>query len=218
MRAHRNGLSPLGTAIILSFLALSQIVAAQAPNRLNDKDLEAVMNNLKGDAKAFRGRFDSAIKKSTIRKTSQAKDAQNLASSLQKQTETLLNEFKKSKKGDSVPAVLATASQIDKFMTDLKIDPQATGWDKIQADLKQVSGAFGVAMPAAASAQSDGVPCIQAVGAERAKKLVDECMLVSPATHPPCNGQNACALITDEIKRGCAMLQQNVPSFCAEYK
>ena len=215
MRAHRISL-PI--VVIFSFLALAQVVAAQAPSRLNDKDLEALMNNLKDDAKAFRPRFDSAIKKSTIRKTSQAKDAQNLASSFQKQTETLLNEFKKSKKGDSVPTVLNTASQIDKFMTDLKIDPQATGWDKIQSDLKQVSGAFGVAAPSATNSKSDGVPCIQAVGAERAKKLVDECMLVSPATHPPCNGQNSCTLIIDEIKRGCSLLQQNLPSFCAEYK
>jgi hypothetical protein len=37
-------------------------------------------------------------------------------------------------------------------------------------------------------------------------------------THPPCNGQNSCSLIIDEIKRGCGLLQQNIPTFCAEYK
>ena len=88
------------------------------------------MSNLKTDAKAFRPYSDSAIKKSSIRKTSQAKDAVNLASSFEKQTSSALNEFKKTRKGDSVPAMLSTAGQIEKFMTDLKLDPQTTGWDK----------------------------------------------------------------------------------------
>jgi hypothetical protein len=174
------------------------------------------MSNLKADAKAFRPRFDSAIKKSSIRKTSQAKDAMNLASTFEKQTSTALNEFKKTKKGDSVPAMLSTGGQIEKFMTDLKLDPQTTGWDKIRTDLNQVSNAFGIA-PATASGDQN-TACIQAVGAERSKKLVDECLQVSPATHPPCNSQNSCQLIIDEIKRSCSLLGQSKPGFCAEYK
>jgi hypothetical protein len=220
MRTKRNRSSFLGTVIAFSFLILTQVVAAQTQSRLNDKDLETLMNKLKDDAKAFRPRFDSAIKKSTIRKTSQAKDAQNLSSRFQQQIAALVNEFKKTKKVDSVPDVMSTAGQIEKFMTDLKIDPQTTGWEKIRTELNQLSSAFGVA-PAAASvggSQSDSIPCVQAVGADRAKKLVEECILVSPATHPPCNGQNSCSLIVDEIKRSCSLLQTNQPSFCAEYK
>jgi hypothetical protein len=220
MRAQRNHSSSFGTVIVFSFVLLAQVVAAQSPARLNDKDLETLMNNLKDDAKSFRPRFDSAIKKSTIRKTSQAKDAQNLASSFQQQTAALVNAFKKTKKGDSVPTVLSTGNQIDKLVSDLKLDQQALGWDKIQTELTQMSNAFGIApTPAAAGgSQTNSIPCVQAVGAERTKKLVDECILVSPATHPPCNGQNSCPLIIDEIKRGCSLLQQNQPSFCAEYK
>jgi hypothetical protein len=147
------------------------------------------MNSLKGDAKAFRPRFDSAIKKSSIRKTSQAKDAVNLASTLEKQASSALNELKKTKKGDSVPAMLCTASQIERSMTDLKLDPQTTGWDKIRTDLNQVSKAFGIA-PATASGDQNTIPCLQAVDAGQSKKLVDERLQVSPATHPPCNSQN----------------------------
>jgi hypothetical protein len=224
MRPNRSHLSSLGTVLVFSLFVLPQVAVAQNPRRLSDKDLETIMNNLKDDAKSFRPRFDSAIKKSTIRKTSQAKDAQNLASGFQKQTDALVNEFKKTKKGDSVPAMLSTADQIEKFMNDLKIDPQTTGWDKIRTDLNQVSSAFGIAPTAippvvtASGSQSNAISCVQAVGVDRAKKLVEECMLVSPATHPPCNGQNSCPLIIDEIKRGCSLLQQNLPSFCAEYK
>jgi hypothetical protein len=128
MHSHRNTLSSVGTVIAFSVLVFSHVVIAQSttptPNRLSDKDLETVMSNQKADAKAFRPRFDSAIKKSSIRKTSQAKDAMNLASTFEKQASSALNEFKKTKKGDSFPAMLTTASQIEKIMTDLKIDPQ----------------------------------------------------------------------------------------------
>jgi hypothetical protein len=170
------------------------------------------MSNLKVDAKGFRPRFDSAIKKSSIRKTSQAKDAMNLASTFEKQTFSLLNEFKRTSKGDSVPAILSTGGQIEKIMTDLKLDPQTTGWDKIRTDVNQVSNAFGIAPPPAAAGGGDStIPCIQAEGAERSKKLVEECIQVSPATHPPCNSQNSCQLIIDEIKRSCSLLGQASP-------
>ena len=223
MHSIRNTLSCFGAVIAFGILVITQVVVAQSttptPNRLSDKDLESVMNNLKADAKAFRPRFDSAIKKSSIRKTSQAKDAMSLASTFQQQTSTLLNEFKKTRKGDSVPAMLSTAGQIEKIMTDLKLDPQTTGWDKIRTDLNQVSNAFGIAPPpAAAAGDQNTIPCVQAVGAERSKKLVEECLQVSPATHPPCNSQNSCQLIIDEIKRSCSLLGQSKPSFCAEYK
>jgi hypothetical protein len=223
MQSNRNALTSFGTVIAFGFLVITQVVVAQSttptPNRLSDKDLESVMNNLKADAKAFRPRFDSVIKKSSIRKTSQAKDAMNLASMFEKQTSSALNEFKKTKKGDSVPAMLSTGGQIEKFMTDLKLDPQTTGWDKIRTDLNQVSNAYGIAPPVAAAGGGDStIPCIQAVGSEHSKKLVDECLQVSPATHPPCNSQNSCQLIIDEIKRSCSLLGQSKPSFCAEYK
>jgi hypothetical protein len=223
MHRNRNTLSSFGTVIAFSVLVLTQVVVAQSttptPNRLSDKDLESVMSNLKADAKAFRPRFDSAIKKSSIRKTSQAKDAMNLASTFEKQTSSVLNEFQKTKKGDSVTAMLSTAGQIEKFMTDLKLDPQTTGWDKIRTDLNQVSNASGIAPATAAAGGGDStIPCIQAVGAERSKKLVEQCLQVSPATHPPCNSQNSCQLIIDEIKRSCSLLGQSKASFCAEYK
>jgi hypothetical protein len=221
MHSNRNTLSSFGAVVAFGFLVLTQLVVAQSttptPNRLSDKDLESVMSNLKADSKAFRPRFDSAIKKSSIRKTSQAKDAVNLASAFEKQTSAALNEFKKTRKGDSVLAMLSTAGQIEKFVTDLKLDPQTTGWDKIRTDLNQVSNAFGIA-PATASGDQNTIPCVQAVGAGQSKKLVEECLQVSPATHPPCNSQNSCQLIIGEIKRSCSMLQKNQPSFCADYK
>jgi hypothetical protein len=47
---------------------------------------------------------------------------------------------------------------------------------------------------------------------------VDQCLEVSPATHPPCNVANPCVLIKDEIGRGCALLGKDAPAFCRQYK
>ncbi len=88
--------------------------------------------------------------------------------------------------------------------------------------------AYGVSSPDNAYENPRGITAIggsnagaftQAVGQERADRLVQECLQVSPATHPPCNTQNSCVLIIDEIKRGCAVLDaSDRPAFCNEYK
>jgi len=61
--------------------------------------------------------------------------------------------------------------------------------------------------------------CRAEVGARQADIYVKQCREVSPATRPPCNAQNPCALIIAEIKRGCAMLSAaEAPAFCRKYK
>jgi hypothetical protein len=70
-----------------------------------------------------------------------------------------------------------------------------------------------IAMASAASAQS----CRETAGLQRSRELVRQCLRVSPATRPPCNAANSCDLIVDEIKRGCAMLATDAPSFCGKY-
>lgn len=58
--------------------------------------------------------------------------------------------------------------------------------------------------------------CTKSVGKQVANELVRRCLQVSPATHPPCNAQNACKLIEDEIQRGCGLLGEKAPAFCGE--
>jgi hypothetical protein len=65
---------------------------------------------------------------------------------------------------------------------------------------------------------ADAPTCAAAIGKAQARTLVDRCLQVSPATHPPCNALNPCDLITDEIRRGCMLLQATrQPRFCAQY-
>jgi len=47
--------------------------------------------------------------------------------------------------------------------------------------------------------------CAAQIGAKPAAAKVKLCRSVSPATHPPCNAANSCAMIDDEIARSCAL-------------
>jgi hypothetical protein len=60
--------------------------------------------------------------------------------------------------------------------------------------------------------------CAESVGQQKAKEMVDQCLQVSPATHPPCNAQNSCQLIEDEIRRSCKLIGADAPAFCSNYK
>lgn len=48
--------------------------------------------------------------------------------------------------------------------------------------------------------------CSAEIGVSASAALVKQCVQVSPATQPPCNTQNSCTMIRDEIKRGCDTL------------
>ncbi len=217
--------------LMAGMCSLVTVLAAAGQTRINDKDLENLMRNLKDDVKSFRPPFSSALKKSTIRKTSHAKDADNLAVLFEKQTEALLHDFKQTKKGDAnLSAVQSTGQQLGTIVRTYLYNSQiAARWDKIQLELQQVLSAYGINPLNRADENPRGVTpgpgpdsnaesCRQAVGPERADRLVQECLQVSPATRPPCNVQNSCKLITDEIKRGCALLGSQAPAFCGEYR
>ncbi len=213
-----------------AFLVLLAMAAgvgrpAAAQGRLSDKDLQRLMQNLKDDAQPFRQSFANALKKSTIRKTSKEKDARMLADSFAKQANSALETFKHNQKAEpAVTELVHTAAQIDPLVYSLQLNPQTTSqWERLRTELHQIAQAYGITEPYFAPQGSSGEvstkgTCLNAVGIERSRQLVNECLQVSPATHPPCNAQNACSMIVDEIKRGCALIGQGAPGFCAEYR
>ncbi|MDG4883892.1 lysozyme inhibitor LprI family protein [Mesorhizobium sp. WSM4884] len=97
---------------------------------------------------------------------------------------------------------------------DLSCVPQTAG------GTKPAPAASGAAPAAPAqSGRNDTRPCVQSAGKAKSDQYVSQCVQVSPSTHPPCNGQNACSMMIDEIKRGCAMIgNDNPPAFCSAYK
>jgi sulfite reductase alpha subunit-like flavoprotein len=212
-----------GVLVLLAGL----VNGAMAQGRLNDKDLQRLMVNLKDDTQAFRKSFSSGLKKSSIRGTSQEKEAQGLADTFAKQASSALDTFKRSRKAEQdVTALVNTAAQIDPRVYSLQLNPQITAqWQRLRNELHQVAQAFGVpeSYLAAQTASSETAPsttgtCLNAVGIERSRQLVNECLQVSPSTHSPCNAHNACSMIVDEIKRGCALIGQGAPGFCGEYR
>lgn len=72
----------------------------------------------------------------------------------------------------------------------------------------------GIALTSAAMADPS---CTQTAGAQKARRMVEQCLDVSPATHPPCNAANACSVIEAEIHRGCDFVGKDAPAFCAQY-
>jgi hypothetical protein len=59
--------------------------------------------------------------------------------------------------------------------------------------------------------------CTEEVGEAQAEVYVSQCLEVSPATRPPCNAENACELMRDEIARGCSLLGTDAPEYCSDY-
>ncbi len=64
--------------------------------------------------------------------------------------------------------------------------------------LSLVTGALAATGPSPRS-------CAQEIGQRPAQALATTCRALSPATRPPCNAANSCALMQDEIARSCAL-------------
>jgi hypothetical protein len=62
-----------------------------------------------------------------------------------------------------------------------------------------------------------GRACRTTIGEDRAREMVEQCRHVSPGTHPPCNADNSCRALTEEIRRSCLLLGPDAPQFCNEY-
>jgi hypothetical protein len=211
--------------VLLAFCTLIMSPVSYAQRRLNDKELEKVMKNLKEDAKDFRSTFGSSVKKSAIRNTDREKDAKKLTEQFEHKTDDMWKHFKDHKNVDpEAQEVIDLAGQIDRVVYSAGLDSKATlSWEKVRSELHEISAAYGVQEPYLQSTASQSLTntgsCVASLGAAQAQKLVDRCLQVSPATHPPCNGQNACSLITDEIRRGCGLLASGgAPAFCSEYR
>lgn len=66
--------------------------------------------------------------------------------------------------------------------------------------------------PRVSTAPEGILSCSVERGQAAAQKLVKSCTSVSPATHPPCNAANSCAIIEDEIARSCALIGDQAAS------
>ena len=133
-------------ALVVLLVSAFWGATARAQSRIDDKDLARLMQNVKDDAQPFRKSFANALKKSTIRGTSQEKDARGLADTFAKQSQQALETFQHKRKAeDQVAAMVDTAGQINKLVNQLSLTPTVgTQWEKLNTELQQVAKAFGV--------------------------------------------------------------------------
>ncbi len=68
-----------------------------------------------------------------------------------------------------------------------------------------VAGAAPASRSTSASVDAGPLSCADEIGQTAADTRAKVCLSVSPATHPPCNAANSCAMIEDEIARSCAL-------------
>jgi hypothetical protein len=131
--------------VLLCFAGL----AAFPQTRVNDKDIQVMMRNLKSDTARFRSAFDDSVKKTTIRHTSREKDSRNLVTNFKSQVDAAYETFKRTKKADSeLTLAIQTGAKIDKLLREVSFsDATNTSWARVKAELKQLSDAYGVENP-----------------------------------------------------------------------
>ena len=148
MNVHRSLKRCCRLALIFSFIFgcfwVLQTSSAQAQTRVNDKDMIAQMKNLHQDARSFRPLFDKAVHKSTIRRTSQERDARDMSLSFDRETEALVQKFKKNTNGgEQFRRVMGAAEPIDTVVHTVQLGPEVTAqWQKIRTELHQLGLAY----------------------------------------------------------------------------
>jgi hypothetical protein len=146
----RNRAFYLATMFCLFVCIFSCVHQVSAQTRMTDKDIVNLMKNLVQDSKQFQSLFNPAISKSTIRKTSQEKDAKAVVQSFRNQTVSMLQTFQSKKKADTtLPIVLDSSQKIDKWLVDVPLNSSVTTqWAKVKSELSTLSNQFNIAAPA----------------------------------------------------------------------
>jgi hypothetical protein len=138
------------TAVTLLLVLLGGTLLSKQ-NRVNDKDIAAMMNNLKSDTKDFRSVFDSSVKKTSIRNTSKENDSKALVKLFDNQVQVMQKDFKDPQKADSeLPVAINTANQIDLMLHQVSFDDRTnSAWAKAKTQLSQLAAAYGLKPPTA---------------------------------------------------------------------
>lgn len=74
-----------------------------------------------------------------------------------------------------------------------------------------------IAFLIAGACHAKPMACRDEAGREAAAAYVRDCMISSPATHPPCNETNPCWMMVKEVVRSCELGGIDA-KLCARYK
>jgi DNA repair exonuclease SbcCD ATPase subunit len=134
-------------SLAMAFWLTSSVAAqAQAPSRLNDKEVESLLKRLEENADRFRSSFDQALKKSRLNGTKDKDRAKQYVKDFEDATDHLKDRFSKnnSAAGD-VEEVLRRAAKIDDLMEQDILDSRAQNdWRSVRNSLDELARAYNV--------------------------------------------------------------------------
>ncbi len=137
--------------LLVSALSLwSMPVLAQAPSeRLPDKDVKTLIDQVDEGRDKFEGNLDSQLKNSTLRGPNGETNVSGVLQDYQDQTKKLQGRFNDSYAASAeVATVLKQAAAIDKYMQGTpSVTKGRSEWDREASSLKHLAGAYGVTFP-----------------------------------------------------------------------
>lgn len=118
----------------------------QSPYRLNDKQVEQIINDIENNAKRFRDSLDTALDESRLNGTEREDEVNARVKEFEEATKRLHENFdnRRSAAGD-VQNVLDRAARIDEFMYLNRLGGRAqSDWASMRSRLDQLANAYGV--------------------------------------------------------------------------
>ena len=117
-----------------------------APYRLNDKQVQSLMKQLKKNTEKFRKSLESSLDKSRLDGTNREDNINDFMEDYEKATERLYERFKDNKSvAADVETVLDGAAQIDQFMRRHSPTGKAErDWSAVRQDLRRLAEAYNV--------------------------------------------------------------------------
>jgi len=123
-------------------------VAAQAPERLSDREVKALIEQVYDARDKFEGNLDDSVKESVMK--TQTTDAKVLAvlQDLQDNASKLKDRFKPDyAAGAEAETLLKQANMINAAMERANITKGRSQWDKLAATLRRLAAVYGTTFP-----------------------------------------------------------------------
>ena len=210
-------------SLLLAMIVCFSCVAVDAQHSLQHAAEHRSMHNLQQDTRAFRTSFARFLETDPQRRTKAGQDARALVARFVRQTSSLSQpSSNEALSRTRMHALVQSAMQIDTVIETLNLDVETRQrWHSVREELRSMTHEAAAAEPSedvhAEAAENATGSCLVSAGARRSRQMVEECLQVTPATHPPCNAHNPCAMIADEIKRSCLLIGKDAPAFCSKY-
>jgi hypothetical protein len=140
--------------ILLWHIAVLGVAIPGAAHQAGEKDLTESIRSLQAGAKAFRVRFEQAIRKSKVGNTIRGQNTRRLVRRFEWQTQAMRENFERTQEAGDVAPLFNTANRITAVVYGLRLgDKTEQDWENLRADLARVTNAAGVVPPADASCE-----------------------------------------------------------------